>query len=244
MERAGFSEAKCYESNSTVQRENGLKLIKLFAPIKGNKILDYGCGVGNLTKILADLVGPEGKVVGVDPDGERLQLAREKYSASNIEYIQGIHEDIPGFDYDAVFCNHALHYCPNKDAVIKQFASKLKPGGALAIIMLVEDFVEKECLPDLYGKKFIDIYSKWFHYTSATELQQIISANSFDIKHTEDIPTEYTINGVDELVNFQKTNVRGDYDDSEFNTDAMRKYYGEGEIHLNYAYFLILAFHN
>ena len=38
---------------------------------------------GYLTKVLSERVGPEGKVVAVDPDGERLKIARDMYSASN-----------------------------------------------------------------------------------------------------------------------------------------------------------------
>lgn len=55
-------EAEAYDKNSVVQREVGMKLMKRLAPEKGDKILDIGCGTGYLTKALADLVGPEGKV--------------------------------------------------------------------------------------------------------------------------------------------------------------------------------------
>ena len=37
--------------------------------------------------MLFDRVGPEGRIIAVDPDKERLQIARESYSASNTEYI-------------------------------------------------------------------------------------------------------------------------------------------------------------
>ena len=54
---------------------------------KGSHILDLGCGVGNITMELAKKVRPEGKVVAVesvDPDEERLKIARMRYSTSNI----------------------------------------------------------------------------------------------------------------------------------------------------------------
>ena len=62
---------------------------------KGSTVLDLGCGTGYLTKLLSERVGPEGKVVAVDPDGERLKIAREKHSATNIDYIQADDQTFP-----------------------------------------------------------------------------------------------------------------------------------------------------
>ena len=64
--------------------------IKLLAPEKGDKVLDLGCGTGYLSKVLADLVGPEGQVVAIDPDTERLKVAKDKYTASNLQYLEGL----------------------------------------------------------------------------------------------------------------------------------------------------------
>ena len=43
----------------------------------GYKVLDMGCGTGELTRFLAELVGEDGEVVGVDPDEERIRVAKE-----------------------------------------------------------------------------------------------------------------------------------------------------------------------
>ena len=54
------------------------------------------------------------QVVGIDIDVERLEVAREKYSASNIEYLEGNAQDIPKVGgiklYDCVFSNFVLHW--------------------------------------------------------------------------------------------------------------------------------------
>ena len=61
-----FNQALTYESNSSVQQEDGLHLINLLGINKGNKVLDLGCGTGYLTKVLADQVGQQqGKVTTV-----------------------------------------------------------------------------------------------------------------------------------------------------------------------------------
>ena len=49
---------------------------------KGAIVLDLGCGTGYLTKALSERVGPEGKVVAVDPDGERLKIAKHTLLAT------------------------------------------------------------------------------------------------------------------------------------------------------------------
>ena len=82
------SETSSYENESTLQRDAGITMIDKLNIQKGSTILDLGCGTGSLAKVLSGSVGPKGNVVAVDPDGERLKIAREKYSASNIEYIQ------------------------------------------------------------------------------------------------------------------------------------------------------------
>ena len=81
------SQAKSYQQGSKAQQTVGLRLTKSLNIKKGITVLDLGCGTGYLTKVITEKVGAEGKVVAVDPDGERLKIAREKNSASNIEYI-------------------------------------------------------------------------------------------------------------------------------------------------------------
>ena len=58
----------------------------------GMKVLDVGSGVGDVALLLAELVGPEGKVVGVDMDGGALEKARkrvEQLELRNVEFVQG-----------------------------------------------------------------------------------------------------------------------------------------------------------
>ena len=65
------------QSKQYEQYEGGMKLMDLLSITEKSKVLDLGCGTGLLTKALGERVGPGGKVVGVDPDKARIQLARE-----------------------------------------------------------------------------------------------------------------------------------------------------------------------
>lgn len=57
-----FDQALFYEANSSEQKEDGLNLISILAPSKGDKVLDLGCGTGYLAKVLAGKVEMEGRV--------------------------------------------------------------------------------------------------------------------------------------------------------------------------------------
>ena len=87
---------------------------------------------GFLAKVLADFVGPEGRVVAIDPDKDRLPVAKRKYQAGNLEFLQGSAEAIPGGDYDLIFSNHVLHWCKDRQAAFDNIAMSLKPGGRMA----------------------------------------------------------------------------------------------------------------
>ena len=72
------SEAECYQQASFwEQKVDGEDFIQTdICPKAGDFILDLGCGTGELSAYLAELVGPEEKIIGVDPAKERIQLAK------------------------------------------------------------------------------------------------------------------------------------------------------------------------
>ena len=121
-----------YRQNSAPQKEDGLKLIERVSPEKNSKVLDLGCGTGYLASVLSDLVGPMGKVVGVDPDAGRVKIAREMYVRNNLEFLEGDGENFPGDDYDLVFANCVVHWIKDKDAVFWRVYQSLRPGGRFA----------------------------------------------------------------------------------------------------------------
>ena len=56
----------------------------------GMRVADFGCGVGMVTAVLADVVGPQGRVVGIDASKAQLAQARERLPASrNIHFVHG-----------------------------------------------------------------------------------------------------------------------------------------------------------
>lgn len=99
----------------------------------GHHILDVACGTGILARTVAERVGPAGSVVGLDVNEGMLAVAKRK--APQIEWRQGIAEDLP-FDsnsFDAVVCQFGLMFFEDKQAAISEMVRVLRPGGRLAL---------------------------------------------------------------------------------------------------------------
>lgn len=111
--------------------------------LKGARILDLGCGAGRDVYALAQLVGPEGRVVGVDMTAEQLEVARahqgwhaEKFGFTNVEFHHGYIENLadlpldPG-SFDIIVSNCVINLATDKQAVLNGAFSLLKPGGEM-----------------------------------------------------------------------------------------------------------------
>jgi SAM-dependent methyltransferase len=105
---------------------------------RGMKVLDLGSGAGDVALTCADLVGPHGKVVGVDGNGAILEFARSRVRAAgwrNIEFLEGdVRElELPG-DFDAVVGRWILMYVEHPADLLRRLTERLRPGGVVAFL--------------------------------------------------------------------------------------------------------------
>ena len=124
--------------SASVQRGDGKQLIEKVTPCLGDAILDLGCGTGELSVYLTELVGQDGKVVAVDRDVDRIKVAQESHKGTKIlTFYVASATNFPGMGsetYDIVFSNHVLHLIPDKEeASFKNIFSSLKPNGKIAL---------------------------------------------------------------------------------------------------------------
>ena len=102
----------------------------------GMKVLDVGSGAGDVTLAIADLVGRDGAVVGVDMNPQILETARDRAAAehlSNIEFIAGDIRDVSlDRDFDAVVGRLVLIYIPQPEEVLRRLMNHLTPRGIVA----------------------------------------------------------------------------------------------------------------
>lgn len=117
--------AERYEGRHSYVWQFGGSLLELLAPQPGERILDLGCGTGQLT---ADIAASGANVVGLDSSTEMLGQARQNYPK-----LKFVLADATSFrldePFDAVFSNAALHWVKNGEAAVESIAAALRSGG-------------------------------------------------------------------------------------------------------------------
>ena len=102
----------------------------------GMKVLDLGSGAGDVAMLVAEMVGPAGQVIGVDMNAEILETARARAQAAgwtNVTFQAGdVREIALDSDFDAVVGRWVLMYMPEPAQLLRQVATRLKPGGIVA----------------------------------------------------------------------------------------------------------------
>ncbi|WP_433935014.1 class I SAM-dependent methyltransferase [Sorangium cellulosum] len=123
--------AETYDRVSDRQFNHGKLLIEDLQVSPGERVLDVGCGTGRLGAHVAELVGPSGEVVGVDPLPLRVALANSKHGSS-FRAAVGRAEDLSQFadgSFDVVFLNSVLHWLPEKLGPLREARRVLKRGA-------------------------------------------------------------------------------------------------------------------
>lgn len=109
--------------------------------LAGCRVLDLGCGSGRDVYALAQLVGAQGEVIGVDMTKEQLAVAEqhrdyhaELFGFDNVRFYTGYIEQLEALDlepgsFDVIVSNCVINLSPDKDAVLAGVRRLLKPGG-------------------------------------------------------------------------------------------------------------------
>jgi 2-polyprenyl-3-methyl-5-hydroxy-6-metoxy-1,4-benzoquinol methylase len=102
----------------------------------GMHVLDLGCGVGDVSLLVARMVGTAGSVLGIDRSGDSVEIARRRVATLQIPNVRFEVAELDQFDireiFDAVVGRLVLLYQPDPAATLRRFAKFLAPGGIVA----------------------------------------------------------------------------------------------------------------
>ncbi|MFC3747812.1 class I SAM-dependent methyltransferase [Paenibacillus sp. GCM10012306] len=118
-----------YDKDMAFVSQFGESLIDLLQPQPGERIIDWGCGTGDLATAIAS---HGAAVTGIDASAEMIRTARSKYP--ELTFIEA-----DGQNYvaepaaDAIFSNAALHWLLDADGAAASIAASLRPGGRLVV---------------------------------------------------------------------------------------------------------------
>lgn len=146
------------QRQADVYRPATTQLLRNAGLAPGMRVLDAGCGVGDVSLIAAELVAPGGAVVAVDRDPAVLERARARCAelgAAGITFEQADLHDVSNLGpFDAVVGRLVLMYAQDPVAMLRDLARRVRPGGIVAFQEI--DLTTPVALPEgpLYRQMF------------------------------------------------------------------------------------------
>jgi trans-aconitate methyltransferase len=197
-----------YRARASFVHRMAVDLVELLAPTPDERVLDLGCGSGELTSKIAETGA---SVVGLDASPEMIEAARRR--APQIEFVTGDGQSLAyASEFDAVFSNAALHWMPRAADAARGVARALRPGGRF-----VAEFGGNGCIRKVregvgaaLSRRGEDPgrWLRWYFPTVA-EYVTVLAAEGFDVRlaHLFDRPTP--VEGADGLAAWLRTFLPG-----------------------------------
>lgn len=170
----------------------------------GHRVLDLAGGTGDLTALIAPVVGAHGAVTVADINSSMLQVGRERLAdrgiAGNIEFVQADAECLPFPDnhFDRIIMGFGLRNVTHQDAALASMFRVLRPGGKLLILEF-----SRPVVPAL--GKIYDIYS----FNLLPLMGRVIAKDEESYRYlAESIrkhPDQETLKAMMEKVGFERT---------------------------------------
>lgn len=131
-----YDERSGNHEKSEWHRSTALRLVEDMPPRSGDTVLDIATGTGTIAFKSASLVGPNGKVVGIDLSQGMLSQANKKLSASKLKNLEFILDDAENLkfqsnSFDRMYCASAFFWILDPVATLKHWRDLLKPSGSL-----------------------------------------------------------------------------------------------------------------
>lgn len=127
------------ERMNRFQEAEARRIIADLALPLASRGLDVGCGVGLYALWLAEVVGPGGSVLGIEPEMDKVDAARvlvgDRLEAGRVEFDRGDGTAIPLPDrsVDWIWCGDVLHHILDTEKAVREFRRVVRPGGWIVV---------------------------------------------------------------------------------------------------------------
>lgn len=131
---------RLYPAPGYPQRAQRRRAVRALGLRPGASVVDIACGTGLNFPLIEEVIGPEGRIVGVDLTDAMLARARDRIAAHGWRNVALVHADAVEFDFpggiDAILSTYALTQVPGCAEVIARGATALSAGGRWAVLDL------------------------------------------------------------------------------------------------------------
>lgn len=165
-------------------------------PRAGDRVLDVGCGFGDTTQRLAELVGPEGDALGVDVSEPFIELARkeaEEAGAANVRFAVG-DVQITAFEesFDYAFSRMGIMFFANPVQALRNVCEALSPGGTFCAV------VWRRKLDNEWVLRAEAIVDKYLDHPEETD-QPTCGPGPFSMANADTVSEQFKIAGFEDV---------------------------------------------
>ena len=141
------------------------------------KILDIGCGTGQLIQEVSEIY-PSVDYLGIDVAQNMIKVAKQNNHGENVKFINLSVDDFTSEEkFDIIICTHAFPYFPNKSAAMHKMASLCKTNGKIIIVSSSTNNFK-----DLIANLLVKTRTSKARYLSIPQMKRLFSASGFEVK--------------------------------------------------------------
>jgi 2-polyprenyl-3-methyl-5-hydroxy-6-metoxy-1,4-benzoquinol methylase len=166
------------------------KALEILSEIRGNSVLDVGCGIG----ILARLMASDRTVVGIDGSADKIRRARELDAGEGVEYVHVLFEDwSPDRTFDTIVLTNVLEHLPDPAGFLRRCLPMLSRGGRLLLTVPNALGLHKRIgfrmglATDYHALTEADVAKGHFWNFDRARLETLVASNGFKVEQCRGI---------------------------------------------------------
>lgn len=187
-----------YNENSNIQYQWATSFLKKIDKDLTGNILDIGCGDGKITYEIAK-AHPNCKVIGIDLSDSMIQLAKEKYSLENLEFMVGDAQSLKfNENFDSIVSFSCFHWIKDHDSALKSIFNILNTKGKVCLFFAaknnakdrLDQFIKEVLLKERWNS-LLKVFKQDFNMVNTSGFKnRLVKANLKPIR-VEEVKTHF-----------------------------------------------------